>query len=442
MIKIIEPHSFDIPILHYLPVKRAGKFDEIYLNKVANEIPQLSPDPKYEYVYMFAVGSFEKYGCNKNGDAFTTDVCRNYHNTFVKHAKHYKNHKHGPTDPSFGHVVWSTFNEPMGRIELIVALDKNAEENQQMLHKIAMNEPVGVSMSCKVSYDICSICGNQAKSRLEYCDHAKYYLTKLASDGKIICVFNPDPKFFDISEVQKPADRIAYALCKAASSDQRVIPSAELAEQLGMIWEPFTKLSASEYNLYKKLAEMEKELEGVAVKNPKIVKVIKVKVNNKWDDLIKKIDKKQIPEILKYIAHNKIIIPYQKFKALLAKYHDTAVDEEPEVKGIMSVVEPDDLNKFDIFQEAPGLISIKNLIPDLNMLQSDNIKQMVVDISQPPEITQIPSGVKVRQAHAKIIIKKGSYDNTFKLYANLIYAQAQKDINTYKYNYLVNFSNV
>jgi hypothetical protein len=76
--------------------------------------------------------------------------------------------------------------------------------------------------NCRVKHDVCSGCGNKAKSRDEYCgpDLCKYggcrdNLAKTFEDGHTLHVDNPDPVFFDISNVFRPADRIAYTLGRA-----------------------------------------------------------------------------------------------------------------------------------------------------------------------------------------------------------------------------------
>lgn len=68
------------------------------------------------------------------------------------------------------------------------------------------------------------------------CDHLKYNLKKILPDGRQSVAINPGPlKFFDISIVNRPADRTAWALQKEASDgtqiEEPVISSAELGEQ-------------------------------------------------------------------------------------------------------------------------------------------------------------------------------------------------------------------
>lgn len=102
-----------------------------------------------------------------------------------------------------------------------------------------------ISHNCQVPNDVCSGCGNKARTRKDYCteDTCKYggcksNLTKVANDGHILHVDNPDPSFFDISGVFNPADRIAYGntvdfLRKAAGCE--TIGGAALAEAYSLV---------------------------------------------------------------------------------------------------------------------------------------------------------------------------------------------------------------
>jgi len=150
----------------------------------------------------------------------------------------------------------------MRRIELLVALNSTkaaADRNggliaDEEMEKLARGEDIPVSMACRVSHDVCSSCGNKAKNRSEYCGPemckhggCKDNLAKTFDDGHTLCVFNPDPNFFDISKVWRPADRIAYTLgmAKAAAEYEAMLKDASdkygeersstfLAEKLGV----------------------------------------------------------------------------------------------------------------------------------------------------------------------------------------------------------------
>jgi hypothetical protein len=96
-------------------------------------------------------------------------------------------------------------------------------------------------MACKVALDCCSGCGNKARNRSEYCDESnckygglKHNMSKVAADGHMLHADNPDPSFFDISNVYRPADRIAYVLGHAKAASGKVLGGAELAEMWGL----------------------------------------------------------------------------------------------------------------------------------------------------------------------------------------------------------------
>lgn len=178
-------------------------------------------------IHVIALGCDEFYGPNRNGDAFTKEACRKYHSTFVKYALWYREHNHNDPKKSYGRVIDSKFNEALGRIELIVALNgtkQAAKRNgglvaDKELEALARGDDLGVSMSCFVEYDVCSGCGKKSKNQSEYCTErtckyggCKRNLGKTFEDGHTLRVFNPEPLFFDISYVAEPADRIAYAL--------------------------------------------------------------------------------------------------------------------------------------------------------------------------------------------------------------------------------------
>lgn len=76
----------------------------------------------------------------------------------------------------------------------------------------------GVALhNCKVPYDVCSICGNKAKTRAQYCDHLRYHMNKIPPGyNKKAYALNLQPKFFDISFVLVGADRIAKVMKKIA----------------------------------------------------------------------------------------------------------------------------------------------------------------------------------------------------------------------------------
>lgn len=79
--------------------------------------------------------------------------------------------------------------------------------------------------NCTVPRDRCSVC-NALRERPGdpgECDHIKYSLGKIAEDGTQIGTYNDEPKWFDISFVGRPADRIAWNLKVASAMPEELV---------------------------------------------------------------------------------------------------------------------------------------------------------------------------------------------------------------------------
>lgn len=263
MVKVIQPHSqeFSEPVAALIKVSTRGllgKDKSDLIKRAGAEFAHKLQNIKFAKdevpVHLIAIGATEDYGPNRNGDGFKRACCEQYHDTFVKHAKFYRDHINKNPAKSYGVVKASAYHEPMKRIELICALNSTkeaAERNggliaDKELEKLARGDDIGVSMACTIGYDVCSSCGNKAKTRAEYCDSVenggmckagglRHNIGKCLSNGHVLHADNPHPRFFDISHVFRPADRIAYIsgeLSKVASA--QTMSGAELAESLGV----------------------------------------------------------------------------------------------------------------------------------------------------------------------------------------------------------------
>ena len=176
----------------------------------------VKPDKDHVGIHLVALGDYEHYSANRNGDTFPKAACVKYHHTFVKNAKVHRHHKNRPGDPVLGKIVKSAYNEPMGRIELFIHADK--KEAAPELQKFAEDGEVPYSMSCSVKHDRCTICNTVRKNAQDprQCEHVKNALGKLLDDGRVVATHNDEPNWFEISFVTRPADRIAWSLKAAA----------------------------------------------------------------------------------------------------------------------------------------------------------------------------------------------------------------------------------
>lgn len=224
--------------------------------RISEFTAKIKPTPGKMYLHINAMGAGEYYGSNKNADYFPESNLLQYYKTFETSPAHVFRH-HINKDPakSIGRVIFSIYNERMHRVELIAEVDKSLGADVES--RILQGDFPSTSMACKTPYDICSICGNKAHTRQEYCTHLRNDLGKVLPDGRKVMALNVGPlKFFDISIVIKPADVTSSILQKVAYVEPTA-GSAELAE----IENVGESLSIKQASL-KKLSELIKEIEG------------------------------------------------------------------------------------------------------------------------------------------------------------------------------------
>lgn len=260
-IKYISPSGWDMADRNTRTIKMSsrgliGNDRSDFLKTASHEFLPLLDSIKFAKdetpVHVLAMGATEFYDANRNGDGFKSATLRDYMSTFEKFAYWYRDHKNKDPKKSYGLVKKALFNAQMHRGELICLLNNTKEAAARNgglvatreLEKLANGEDIPVSMACKIAFDVCSGCGNEAKTRRDYCteDTCSYggcrdNLCKVAEDGHRLHVDNPRPSFFDISDVYKGADRTASAttadyLMKSAS-DVLYLPSKVAAELYG-----------------------------------------------------------------------------------------------------------------------------------------------------------------------------------------------------------------
>jgi hypothetical protein len=199
-----------------------------YLEKTASQyhptmqayINQAKPIQGKTQLLLTALGASEWWGVNANGDAFPESEIA-YEGpeygfkTFETLAKVFKHHNNKKDSPSYGSVTLSVYNPAYHRVELIVSVDN--KDGHEIVDAMEQGKYPNWSMGTKVPYDVCSICANKAPNRKFYCDHLKYELGQInKATGKQVYAINIKPKFFDISYVFVPADKIARTLLKVA----------------------------------------------------------------------------------------------------------------------------------------------------------------------------------------------------------------------------------
>jgi hypothetical protein len=208
-------------------------------DEIRRYIKTITPEDrkKYCYVLVNALGAGEYFGSNINADYFPWDALAHEgsdygYKTFLN-AHCYTHHVNKDPERSIGKPVVSVLNPRMKRVELIIRIDREAAKKQGadgIVTRIDNGEFPDVSMGCKVPFDICTICGNESKTRDDYCKHMRppeemrgiWGPNKILDDGRKICVINTLPRFFDISFVFIGADKTAKAMAKLASKGKHV----------------------------------------------------------------------------------------------------------------------------------------------------------------------------------------------------------------------------
>lgn len=270
MIKFIDAgaQDFDVPAASLIKLSSRGllgldrtQFEKRASAQLTHEIEKLARQLADDepLIHLIAIGATEDYGANRNADGFRRAVCQQYHPSFVKYAKFYRDHQNKKPERSYGQVKYSMWNDPMKRIELLVTLNGSPEAARRNgglfadreMQKLAAGKEIPVSMACRVPFDVCSWCGNQSRTRDDYCTSIEKggsceagglkenlgALVEMTKNGSTsvhqLHADNTLPTFFDISHVFRPADRIAYVsgLLKAASAP---CGGAALAEAMGI----------------------------------------------------------------------------------------------------------------------------------------------------------------------------------------------------------------
>lgn len=178
-----------------------------------------------------------------------------------------------------GGYLWSPIQdintEPCNEDVYNVAIKSDCyDSDSYLVNNVALH-------NCRIPYDVCSICGNKAPTTADYCKCMKQNKGQILPDGRKVFVYNPDPTFFDLSKVVRPAGHIEYMIKKIlpkmtkegslwvprSSVDEgmkKVASSEELFMQEQDFADKFAKLD--------KLCEMEKVIDGEVLPEDKMPK--------------------------------------------------------------------------------------------------------------------------------------------------------------------------
>lgn len=177
------------------------------LEKTASETSDsFKYDPNFLYLKVRAIMAGEYWACNKNGDYFSEDQLKKSYKTFLN-AHVFKNHENKKVENAIGDVIDAKWDDEMKCVILFIRIDRTVAPT--IVAGFEKGYITDVSMGCRVSHTICSICSNKAKTPAQYCEHIKYHKHEVYPDGRRVFEINFDPKFHDISAVLNGADRTA-----------------------------------------------------------------------------------------------------------------------------------------------------------------------------------------------------------------------------------------
>lgn len=261
------------PVLLWGPGR--DRYDLSHVTKQASEaldyIKHVTPEPGKTSMLVLAMGGEETYGPNRNGDGFPErpvrskkgngylvapgqELTKHYHSFETNPAHAFKHHQNKDPSKASGVVKKAFWNGKMHRVELLVTIDN--EKDAEWVERVNDGDFPAVSMGCRIKYDVCSQCGNKAPTRAQYCDHVKFAMNQINPDGTKNYVHNPDPSFFDISRVFRPADRNGYTMKKVADVYE-VRPSAELGDIVARL--------EGKSAAIRKISDIDKVIRGEAV---------------------------------------------------------------------------------------------------------------------------------------------------------------------------------
>lgn len=257
----------------YEPFSKTASVASDYLH-------QVQPQPGKTIVLVLAMGAYETYDLNRNGDGFNefpfkegvkplcghpgcdpgiqgwvtqSQTLPQHYSTF-ENAKNFMHHQNKDVAKSVGDVLKAFWNPYMHRVELLVGIDNNKAPD--IVQRISDHEFPAVSMGCRIKYDVCTICGHRAPTRKEYCDHLRFGMRQPTRGGLRAGALNPSPNFFDISWVVRPADQTGYMMKKVALAYE-IRTAAEAGE--------YQEAVAEKRAAIRKIADMDKIVRGLPV---------------------------------------------------------------------------------------------------------------------------------------------------------------------------------
>lgn len=293
------------------------------------DVQRHKPDDKHFGLHLVAMGSDESVGPNRNGDGWPEKALKEYHPTFVKMGCFFREHANRcQKTEGIGIIKHAAYNPTMNRVELIVWGDKRKAEEEYEMAK--QGSELSFSMSARMPYDRCSICGNKARTQKKYCRHLKKGSMLRFNDEMqkyAYAINDTDLKFFDISRVKTPADRIAHyirytfanddEMRKAASADDFVITGADWAafEGVNLGGDDIRQFTPWEEGTLRKLAAAERMFGAMTPEMQELAK--QASPRPLTDDAVKLFRTKDFALLSGELVKKAMVLDFASFAALL-----------------------------------------------------------------------------------------------------------------------------
>ena len=143
----------------------------------------------YMYLRNWAVSAFEKFGLNDNGDGFMDEDLSKAYPSFDQ-SWVCLNHVAFDEKDSMGENFNPVYT-PEKYVELIIGIDKARAEIKKpgLVERIRAGKVTDTSMGCYAEGSVCTVCGNIAKDKSDYCTHLMPNSLGVSQKGKQMIVW-------------------------------------------------------------------------------------------------------------------------------------------------------------------------------------------------------------------------------------------------------------
>lgn len=406
VVKLLHPNALE---------KNAG-----ISNEILDYLKTMKATKGKSYALINALSAGEFYGSNRNGDYFPEQSLKDYHKTFELFGHVYRHHVNKDPEQSMGKVIFAFYNPKMHRVELVVELDNSRAKD--VIEDLEKGKLPASSMGCKVPWDECSICGNRARVRSEYCSHLKDQLNRVLPGGKKVYAINRKPKFFDISIVLIPAEKTSGVL----KMFKELFPTDEdeLKKVAFYSEKSYTKLAD-----FSNLAEISKNIESagevkaVADDPKELARLIELGQTRLKEDTLKKLASYPVKDVLSTMLGLRIVPEPRDFQklALYSQGQNDIADKLENDNVVFEIDEktesivPDDLS-LDNFNEKIANLLL-NELPALSLTKEFLVARSLVKIAEPVATDNAPinsTTIYQPQTDDRAIWKKMLFDNSQK----------------------------